>query len=208
MSELHVAVLGATGATGREVVHAAMRRGHAVTAVVREAGRGSFPAGVREMVWPEVTGDETLAAVFRGVDAVISTLGGAAQGPTTVCEDGGRATVAAMSAAGVTRLVTVSAHGVCESHDRSLYALAVWVNVPERMRDKERMEHVITRSDLEWTIVRPPALKNAPARGHYRTGVDLPIRLWSSISRSDLADFLVREVEAPAYVHAFPRIVQ
>lgn len=123
-----------------------------------------------------------------------------------MCTDGVRSAVTAMKAAGVDRLIALSAHGVLETHDKSLYSLAVWANVAERMRDKETMEPLITASGLDWTIVRPPKLADHDEIGKYRAYTDLRIRLWSSIGRADLAAFLLDEAETPRYAHAYPRI--
>jgi uncharacterized protein YbjT (DUF2867 family) len=98
-------------------------------------------------------------------------------------------------------LVVVSAHGAAESRDRSLYSLVLWALIGHKMRDKESMEALIRASDTDWTIVRPPALKNTAPTGRYRTGADLRIRLTSSVPRADLADFLVREAVHPGHVH-------
>jgi uncharacterized protein YbjT (DUF2867 family) len=117
-----------------------------------------------------------------------------------------RSILGAMSSSGVQRLVAVSAHGAAETHDRSLYSLALWASLADKMRDKEAMERLIRASDVDWTIVRPPALKDKPHTGSYRTGTELKIRLTSAIGRADLADFLVREATTPSYVHQFPRI--
>lgn len=206
VSHMTIAVLGASGATGRRVVASALDRGHDAIAVARRPG--VFPPAPRlqEAVWKDVVDGTPLTAALRGVDVVISALGGPDRGPTTVCTDAVRSLVPAMRDAGVQRLIAVSAHGVLESHDRSLYSLAVWSSVAERMQDKETMEPLITSSDLAWTIVRPPALKNTPRTGSYQTGDRLPIRLWHSIGRADLADFLVREAETPAFVRRHPRI--
>ncbi|USX53654.1 NAD(P)-dependent oxidoreductase [Lentzea sp. HUAS12] len=205
---MRVAVLGATGATGRQVVSAALARGHHVVALVRRAGTLAPAANLDEVVWPDVADTTALARALPGADVVISALGGADRGPTTVCTDGIRSAVAAMKAAEVDRLIAVSAHGVLETHDKSLYSVAVWANVAERMRDKETMEPLITASGLRWTIVRPPKLADHDAIGRYRTGTDLPIRLWSSIGRADLAAFLLDEAETPRYTRAFPRIAR
>lgn len=207
-SNLTTAVLGATGATGRHVVDTALSRGHRVTALVRRPGSFAPAERLTEVVWTDLDDQVTLASALTGADAVVSALGGAAKGPTTVCADAVRSLVPAMARAEVTRLVVVSAHGVAETHDRSLYALAVWAGVAYRMRDKEQMETVITGSDLDWTIVRPPALNDTPALGRYQVSTDLPIRLWSSIGRADLAGFLVQEAEQPRFVRAFPRIAR
>jgi putative NADH-flavin reductase len=158
------------------------------------------------VVWTDLSDGDTLTAALQDVDVVISALGGAKKGPTTVCTDVIRTLVPAMTRAGCGRLIAVSAHGVLETHDRSLYSRAVWSGVGEKMKDKETMEPPIVASDLDWTIVRPPMLSNTAATGKYRTGVDLPIRLWHSIGRADLADFLVREAQDAAYSRRYPRI--
>lgn len=201
-------ILGASGATGRHAVSIALDRGHEVVGMVRRAGALAPRPRLSEVVWPEVTDVSALTTALPGADVVISALGGADQGPTTVCEDGIRSAVTAMKAAGVSRLIAVSAHGVLETHDASLYSLAVWAGVGDRMRDKEAMEPVITSSGLNWTIVRPPKLSDQSAIGGYKAGTDLPIRLWSSIGRADLAAFLVDEAETARYEHAYPRITR
>jgi putative NADH-flavin reductase len=203
---LRIAVLGATGGTGRHVVTTALERGHEVIALTRRAR--SFAPGPRlaEEVWDDLSDADTLTSAFAGADVVISALGGASKGPTTVCTDGTRTAVAAMDAARVSRLIVVSAHGVLETHDRSLYSRAAWAGVGEKLKDKESMEPLITGSGLEWTIVRPPSLTDAAATGAYRVGTSLPIRLWSSVSRADLAAFLVHEAETARFVRALPRI--
>ncbi|WP_370971104.1 NAD(P)-dependent oxidoreductase [Amycolatopsis sp. cg9] len=203
-----VAVLGATGATGRHVVSTALRRGHRVVALTRRAGTSAPSEGLDEVTWPDITDAAALARALPGASVVISALGGADKGPTTVCTDGVRSAVAAMEATGVDRLIAVSAHGVLETRDKSLYSRAVWANVADRMRDKETMEPLITASGLKWTIVRPPKLSDGDRIGKYRAGTDLRIRLWSAVGRADLAAFLVDEAETPQYTHAHPRVVR
>ena len=201
-------MLGATGATGRQVTATALARAHEVTALVRRPGSFEPAAGLREVMWTNVADSAALVEAFRGVAVVISTLGATAKGPTTVCTDGIRSAISAMKQSGVQRLIVLSAHGVGESHDKSLYSLAVWAGVRDKMRDKETMEPLIAESGLDWTIVRPAALDNRAGTGRYKTGIDLPIRLWSSIGRADLAGFLIREAENPQFLHAFPRITR
>lgn len=205
---LRVAVLGSTGATGRHVVATALDRGHEVTALVRRPQSFVATTRLRELAWRDVGDVDALAAAFEVCDVVISALGGAPKGPTNVCTDGIRSVVAAMSRVRMARLLVVSAYGVADGRDGSLYSRAAWAFVAERMRDKERMEALVTGSGLDWTIVRPPALDDRRASGGYRVGVDLPIRLWSAVSRADLAAFLLDEAEAPRFVRCFPRIAR
>ncbi len=108
------------------MVDAALRRGHEVTALVRRPGSFSPADRLSEVVWTDLSDEPTLASALTGANAVISTLGGAAKGPTTVCTDGIRSAVTAMDQAGVSRLVVVSAHGVAESRLRSAVDGGSW----------------------------------------------------------------------------------
>jgi len=198
---MKVAVLGATGGTGREVVDQALRAGHKVSALVRAPG--ALPAHERlRLVMGDVGQQDAVEDVVRGQDVVISALGTEAKGPVTICAEGARAVLAAMASAQVGRLVAVSAHGAAESRDRSPYCLAVWLSEAEKMR----MEALIRACDVQWTIVRPPALSNRAHTGAYRTGTDLKIRPTSKVSRADLADFLLREATTPAFTGQTPAI--
>ena len=202
---MRLVVFGATGGTGAHVVAQAVAGGHEVTAVVRDPRRLTPVDGLRVVT---ATFDRTSALddAVRGRHAVISALGTDSRGPVSVCTDGMTAIVEAMRRTGVRRLVAVSAHGARETHDRSLYSLAVWAALREKMLDKERMEAVIEASGLDWTVVRPPALSDGARTGRYRTGTDLPVRLWSRVSRPDLAEFLLAEAAEPQFTGEFPRI--
>ncbi len=203
---LRIAVLGASGATGGLVIAAGLERGHEIVALTRRAGSVAAAPGLSEVIWPDVSDRGALAEALSGADVVISALGGAATGPTSVCTDAISSAVPAMAAAGVSRLIAVSAHGVLESHDHSLFVRAAWAGVGEKLKDKESMEPLITESALDWTIVRPSALTNARARGTYRVGERLPIRLWHSIGRADLAAFLIGEAEDGSHLRRTVRI--
>jgi len=204
---LRIVIFGATGGTGREVARQALTAGHDVTAFVRRQPTGLAEENQRLRI---VVGDFGEQAVVdravHGQDVVISALGSNQKGAVTVCTDGMRAVLAAMQREGVRRLLAVSAHGAAESHDRSLYVLAVWAALAAKMRDKEAMEELIRASDTDWTIVRPPALTDGRKTDAYRAGLDIKIGITSKISRADLAAFLLAAAADGAFVHATPRV--
>lgn len=203
--DVRIAVFGGTGGTGRRVIDQALTAGHEVSALVRRPGSVTVHERLR-LVVGTVQQQLAVDAVVHGQDVVISALGPAQKGPVTVCTDGVRAILAAMHTGQVRRLVVVSAHGAAETHDRSLYSLALWMSVAGKMRDKEHMEELVRASPVQWTIIRPPALSNRGGTGTYRTGTDLKIGLTSKISRVDLADFLLREATTPTFAGQAPRI--
>ena len=204
---MRIVVFGATGGSGREVVRQALAAGHQVTAFVRRtpAGLPVHDPGL-QVVLGHMSDQDLVDLAVQGQDAVISALGTNQAGPVTVCADGMRAILTAMERAGVRRLVAVSAHGAAESHDCSLYVLAVWAALTPKMRDKEAMEALIRASGVDWTIARPAALTNGRPTKTYRAGSDLKVAITSSISRADLAAFLLAEASDGAFVHGMPRI--
>ncbi len=195
---MNVLVFGATGPLGRCVVEAALSAGHQVTVFARTPGRLGPRPSLRE-----VTGDvldaEAVAAAVPGHDAVISALGHSRPSPAGHdLHPGASHIIEAMKAAGVSRLIWISSHGVGDSRGHSGF-LFERIVVPLRLRaefaDKERQEALVTASDLDWTIIRPARLTNGPATRRLRAKPRLPISIRDSISRADVAEFVLTELE-------------
>lgn len=204
MSHQRLFVVGATGGVGRAFLDQALAHGHVVTAFVRSPQKLTPRQGLTI-----VRGDPFDARAMRdalalhgGHDAVVSSLGPPGPGPTTIAGDGAKALVEAMRAAKLRRVVLV---GVAVLFERIGLAAAILRRTLLRnvANDSAEMERVVKASDLDWTIVRPPRLTNGPARGHYGVADDvLPGRGGglASIRRADVAQFLLREIEAPSHV--------
>ena len=58
----------------------------------------------------------------------------------------------------------------------------------------------LAASNLDWTMVMPPMLTNGPARGHYRIDGEALPRNGSSISRADVADFMMQQITNPQWM--------
>lgn len=208
--EMKVAVFGATGGTGRELVTQALEQGHGVTAYARDPAK---MADVHHSELAVVRGDVLdAAAVERAVaghNAVLVAIGaGAAR--TTLREDGTRNIVEAMKRSGLKRLICQSSLGVGDSRANLPFFtryVVVGIFLRHAFADHERQEAVVRQSLLDWTIVRPPHLKDGPRRGEYRHGfatADRRIQGW--ISRADVADFMLRQLADDAYLHQAPGV--
>ncbi len=186
---MKIAVVGASGRTGRELVRTAAAAGHDVVAVVRDPTRLTDPPG--EVRVADASDVAALAAAFDGVDAVASCLGPVSGESAHVLRDGITAVLAAMDRAGVRRLVAISASGwVVDGDD----PLSRYVAKPILKRalattnaDLEAMEQVIRASQVDWTIMRPPRLQDRPGKGRYQSRRDGNVRWAWTIARPDLA---------------------
>jgi putative NADH-flavin reductase len=116
-----------------------------------------------------------------------------------------------MDFVGVHRFVYLSMLGVGGSGkqlglvDRYIVLPTLLRNV---MQDHAREEGLIKRSKLDWVIVRPARLTNGPYTGGYRSGEDVREgALLASISRADVADFMVKQLTDDQYVHGTPAVL-
>lgn len=200
---MKLTVFGASGGIGTQVVRQALDAGHQVTAVVRDRTRLAVPD--RDGLAVAVAGladADALAAAVSGADAVISALGSYGRGPMTVCQDGARAEIAAMRAAGVHRLLVISAsalHTVPNDGPMMRAVLKPLVRLAFRKHyaDLRAMEPEVTGSGLDWTLVYPPRLTDGPRTGRVWHRVGDAERRGQTLSRADVADFLLRAVSDP-----------
>ncbi|MGW5360757.1 NAD(P)-dependent oxidoreductase [Actinopolymorpha pittospori] len=192
---MHIVVAGASGRTGGLVVDSALRAGHRVTALVRDARRYTAPAGVA-VHETTVTADRELT-LPEGTEAVISALGmRSPRDPGPVCAPGAENLLAAMRRGSASRFLAISAAPVLTAGVgepwwyRRVIRPAVRRSSEPVYADLEEMERLIRASDtsIAWTIVRPGYLVDKPATDYLL----IPeANATSSVCRQDLADALV-----------------
>ncbi|KAB8188929.1 NAD(P)H-binding protein [Nonomuraea phyllanthi] len=205
---MRLTVFGATGGTGLQLVRQALDLGHDVTAVVRDASR--LPAELRERVEvaeTNVMDPQAITPAVEGRDAVLTALGTRDRGPTTVLSDGIASVSKAMTQVGGRRLLMVSAAGlVADTGDGPFTRYVLKPLVVQRLfrhsyADLAEAERLLRAGDLDWTIVRPARLTNAPRSARYRTERDLSIRGGGSTSRADLAHCMLALIDDPTSIH-------
>lgn len=195
---MRVLVLGATGGTGRCLVREALARGHDVTAFVRRETPGfDSTARLREFIGNVLQAHSVEAAV-RDHDAVFWAIGArVTDSAKNLCSEGTKNVLWSMQMAGVRRFICESAFGVADSRRDGPYARILRIVLRTRLRDKEMQERRIFASPVDWVIVRPTILTNGPATGRYRVGTDLRVGLFPHISRADVADFMLGQMDDP-----------
>lgn len=67
----------------------------------------------------------------------------------------------------------------------------------EPYKDMRLMEKILRKANLDWTIVRPPALTNKTKTEIYRLGINEHISRPFSISRPDLAHYMLSSIDDP-----------
>jgi putative NADH-flavin reductase len=203
-----VLIIGATGATGRVLMREALEQGHEVTALARNPS-ALAPEDHRPRVLQGNALDASeVEAAVAGQDAVLSALGTRSTRPTTLFSQSTHNLISAMNKHGVRRLVCITGIGAGESkghvgflYDRIMLPFVV-KNIYE---DKNRQEEAIKQSDLDWVIVRPARLTDEAAKGEYRVYLGGSYTA-KTISRADVAAFMLAQLTDDTYVHKMPVI--
>lgn len=200
---MRIVVFGATGATGRHVVDQALSAGHDVTAIVRRPERIA-PRPRLVVRGGDVLDAASLRESCRDADAVVSCIGPRSNlRPGTVMSSGTANMVAAAEAAGVRRFVFQSGIGLSDGGGLSRanrWVLRAWRPLfASAISDKAEGERALRASALEWVIVRPTVLREAPAAGHYLAGPRAPVAPLAPLSFADCASCLLRAAAEPAW---------
>jgi putative NADH-flavin reductase len=110
---------------------------------------------------------------------------------------------------GVKRLICVTGFGAGDSRTSisCLQRLPFQIVFGRAYEDKCLQENLIKQSDLDWTIARPGVLTSGPRTGRYR--ILAAASQWRNgiISRVDVAEFLVRQIEDGAYIRKTPVLI-
>jgi len=211
-----VLVIGASHGIGLETVKRALDAGHRVRAFARGAASIPLDAPTLEKFAGDALDKTRVAAAVAGTDAVIQSLG-AAKGlqallsGTTLFSRATRILIDAMRENGVRRLVTVTGLGAGDSrgHGSFVYDAILFPLILKRVYDdKDVQEQMIRASGLEWTIARPGLLTSGPSTGQARALADPKDWRAGSISRADVADFLVREAFERRFVGKTPLLIR
>jgi hypothetical protein len=193
---MKVAVIGATGRAGLPILKELARRGHEVTAIVRNPEKVQAQANVTPKKG-DVFDTDGLAAQLKGHDAVISSVHFLQSDPVKLID--------AVKASGVKRYLVVGGAGSLEVAPG--VTLVSTPEFPALYKDEatkggEFLALLRQEKDLDWTFLSPSALfVEGPRTGTFRLGKDqlLTSEKGSSISFEDYAIAMVDEVEKPAH---------
>jgi putative NADH-flavin reductase len=196
-------VLGATGGIGLEIVRQAAERGHKVTAFVR-ASEGLKSIGERfGVIQGDPLNSAELARAIEDHDAILSGFGPRvpiAKTDATLLHRFGVALSDAMKKVGIRRAVIVSTAFLFKDSIIPPTNLVGRLFFPDVVADATEMESLFQKSGLDWTLVRPPRLTNRPRRGRYRVREGHLPGFGFTISRADVAAFMIETAENRAFI--------
>jgi putative NADH-flavin reductase len=207
---MRLLILGATGATGQQLVKQSLEQHHQVTVLVRDPSKLSVSHKNLTVIKGDILNKEILLSALEGTDAVISALGaGSSLKSYNLISNAVNTLVQAMNAKGINRLIFISAFGVGQTFKQANFFQKIIYRLflKNIFADKEKGDMLIRNSNLEWTLVYPVVLTNGPQTGKYIAGEKLPMKGLPKISRADVAEFMLKQLTDKTYLHKSPIIM-
>lgn len=200
---MKVALIGATGFVGSQVLKELLARDHEVAAIARNTDKIDVKAGKVKTVSVDITNTEALTEVLRGNSMVVCAFNVGWDNPN-IYDDylkGYESIQTAVRAANIRRFFVVGNAG-------SLYIggtqLVDTDDFPTEMKEgakasRDHFDKLRRETYLDWVYLSPPTQMNKDTErtGRFRIGRDEPIVKdgISSISVQDLAIVVADEVE-------------
>lgn len=213
--EKRLLVIGASAGIGLECVREALEQGYQVRAFSRSAENIPITNPRLELVNGDATNEQNVSAALADIEVVILALGIPAGpqmvlGPVRLFSDATRILVAAMKEVGTRHFICITGYGAGDSKTSigCLQRIAFEAVLGRAYADKDIQEQIIRASELDWIIARPGILTNAPKTVRFKVLRDSSAWRNGLIARSDVADFVVGQVERDTYLRATPVIVQ
>jgi putative NADH-flavin reductase len=208
---MNLLIFGASGKTGQHIVSQALEQGHFVTAFVRNPLKLKISHNNLNVIEGDVVNYQIAEKAIKGQDAVLSALG--ASSPFKFDQsvvDGVNNIIKAMQTNKISRIIYMSFVGVKESRNTAGFVIKYIAPrlLSTEIAGHEAREKMIEQSQLQWTIVRPATLTNGRHKAIYRSGEEIIAKgFTATISRADVADFMLKQVNDHSYLQKKPRVM-
>ena len=189
---MKIGIVGATGKAGSLILDEAVRRGHEVTAIVRNASK--LNNDNVKVIEKDV--HDTWTEDFKGLDVVVNAFG-APLGEKDAHVEAGRVLINALSGTGI-RLIVVGGAGSLYVDDSRTMKVIDTPNFPDIFKptaggQSENLEELEQTTNLKWTFISPSAEFDADGKrtGAYESGNDVLLVNKSKESYISYADFAI-----------------
>lgn len=206
-----IAVFGGTGYVGSRLSELLLERGYQVRMLVRDPSKvAELPRQENvELVPGALPDSDSVKQTIVGSDAVMVATGqrGRSRQEMQTLVEGNRTIIKAMEDSGVNRLIKISGTSVLMPGEssplmRRLLDIAFRMLLSNPTRCKYLEQEDILASNLDWVMVRPPAIVPKPVRGQFQAHENL--HLGMKVYRDDLCNFMIDQIESDEWIKKCP----
>ena len=203
-----IAVIGGTGKSGKYLTDQLLKQALPFRLLLRNPANFQLRNPLMEIVQGDARNYDSVLRLLQGCDAVLSTLGQPKDEPS-IFSDATRNILKAMHACSIQRYIVTTGLNVDTPEDakspQTRFATD-WMknNYPKTTLDKQVEWELLSESDVDWTLVRLPMIKQTDERGNVIVSLeDCP---GDGISAADLACFMIDQLSDDTYVKKAPFI--
>jgi putative NADH-flavin reductase len=209
-NKLKIAVIGGTGKSGKYLVKQLLKQDFQLNLLVRNPDNFNVNSSFVEIVKGDVTDYSSVLTLIKDCQAVISTLGlGIPASEPTIFSQATVNVIRAMNECAVHRYIVTTGLNVDTPYDHKSPATVLatdWMkkNYPISTGDKQSEFDILTNSNIDWTLVRLPMIEQTNETSQIIISLDdCP---GDKISATSLANFLIEQLSADAFVRRSPFI--
>lgn len=215
---MRILILGATGRTGRILVHEALKRGHRVTVLISHKGALKIKPELVETYEGTPLNRFTLADAIQSCDAVLSTLNisrvsdspwSKLRTSKVFLSSSMKHIIEVAAENNIKRIIITTAWGVAETR-KDIPFWFRWLidksNIRYQYQDHERQEVLLKESNLDWTIIRPVGLTDSEKIRDIKVSFNNQPKPSVTISRRNIALFMLDTLEKNLYIRQTPVI--
>ena len=206
--KIKLAILGGSGKSGKYLVKELLSQGFHLKLLLRNPENFQQKSPLIEIVKGDARDDESVKSLVSGCQAVISTLG-QPRGEASIFSQATTNVIRAMAQYNINRYVVITGLNVDTPFDKKGLKTKMatdWMksNYPKTTLDKQVEFDFLSKSDIDWTLVRLPLIEQTDEKRKVMVSLeDCP---GDKISATDLACFLIDQLSNDNYVRKSPFI--
>jgi putative NADH-flavin reductase len=210
MDQQHtVALLGATGKAGTYILQALLNNGYAVKALIRKPNEYTIIHPLLEIVPGDIKDPETASQLINGCDVVMAAIGPRKDEPL-ISSLSTINIIEAMHEFGIKRYISLAGLNLDipgDNKSEASKAKSDWMrqNFPDAVADRQKAYDILLESNIDWTMIRLPWIEQTNERRGLV--IDLQDCPGEKISTTDLADFMIGQMEDNNYLREAPFVV-
>jgi putative NADH-flavin reductase len=209
---MKITILGSTGFVGQVLIHKAVAEGYQIKTLARNPEKLEDIKDKIEIIHGSVFEPLAIEATIEGVEAVISTIGPPQRNPGNPeqYEKAMKDIVSAMNKYGIKRYIHIGGAGHLGGENenwtfkRRFLRLFLSLFSKQILVAKHMEWEVLKKSNLDWTLVRPPRIANEAASGNILA--DEKILKSLKISVGDLTDFILEQITSEKWIRKAPLV--
>jgi putative NADH-flavin reductase len=203
-----VAVIGGAGKAGKYIVEQLLAEGIHLNILLRNPENFKIKSDLIKIIKGDVRDFDSVFELVSECDAVISSLG-QKKGETAVHTIGSSNILKAIERQNIKRYILISGltldiPGDKKSFQTKLLTKLMKLFFPSIIKDKQAEYSLLQKSNIDWTIVRMPALKQTNENKPLKVSLtDCPGK---SINSADLSVFIIEQLKSNGYIKKAPFI--